>query len=410
MEHDQIKVKKLNEIYDESYDECVEGKIVAIEIKKIGGKKWNIISLADEDEGLTCFISHEDIVSTNIKAGQAVQVQGSVRFNMDIKDVVLWIKQIETIPDNPNWTKQHDKIADKILTHGNIGLSKNINQEMNPEKIFSAIQEYYHDLGVPRRDAYYLMLIDSIMRKSINKFSKRQKGWSTVKRFYLPTKSAEDWKSFLASESHWKKGHSAATLAYCWEEAEGFPLEIQKVFLDSKQSQFVTAQILFAFPEYKVPLPGGVNASQNDIYVLAKSADGLFPIMVEGKVDESFGSLVKTWKEDGGFTPGKQERLQFLLSTLGLQSNVQVDHIRYQLLHRAASAIIEAKRIGSTNAVVLIHSFSKEDRWFEDYNSFLNLFGLRAEKDTVSSPHRIETVTVYFVWVRGNKEYLTKGS
>ena len=50
--------------------------------------------------------------------------------------------------------------------------------------------------------------------------------------------------------------------------------------------------ILMAFPEYKVPLPVGSAASQNDLFVLGKFNDQLISIMVEGKSSEGFGKLV----------------------------------------------------------------------------------------------------------------------
>jgi hypothetical protein len=49
-------------------------------------------------------------------------------------------------------------------------------------------------------------------------------------------------------------------------------------------------------PEFKVPLPGGAHASQNDIFVLARSTAGPISIMVEGKVNESFGPALREWR------------------------------------------------------------------------------------------------------------------
>lgn len=48
----------------------------------------------------------------------------------------------------------------------------------------------------------------------------------------VPTSKAEDWKQFLAKESHWRTGHSAMALAQCWEASKrrGMPLEVQQLF------------------------------------------------------------------------------------------------------------------------------------------------------------------------------------
>jgi len=56
---------------------------------------------------------------------------------------------------------------------------------------------------------------------------------------------------------------------------------------------FHSIEFLLGIPEHQVSLPGGSTASQNDIYVLAKSSrDELISIAVEGKVSEPFGDLV----------------------------------------------------------------------------------------------------------------------
>lgn len=51
--------------------------------------------------------------------------------------------------------------------------------------------------------------------------------------------------------------------------------------------------------------------------------------MVEGKVRESFGPTLVEWEID--VSPGKEERLSFLLLTLGL-SALPRGEVRYQLL------------------------------------------------------------------------------
>ena len=66
--------------------------------------------------------------------------------------------------------------------------------------------------------------------------------------------------------------------------------------------------MLLAIPEYQVTLPPHPgHASQNDLFVLVKAADGnLISITVEGKVDESFGPRLSDWMKDG--SPGKELR------------------------------------------------------------------------------------------------------
>src|SRR6266850_490411 len=196
------------------------------------------------------------------------------------------------------------------------------------------------------------------------------------------TSGPEDWQALLADPTkHWKTGCSARTLAYCWEEAaaEGFP------------------------PEFKVPLPGGVRPSQNDLFVLARGAKGPVSIMVEGKVSESFGPTLGEWRNEA--SQGKKQRLQFLLRTLGLME-VPTASIRYQLLHRAASAVITGEQFRAAAAVMLVHSFSEQRFGWSDYQSFAKLFGVDAKEGVVQRLGRDSMPPLFCVWVVGNFKFL----
>ncbi len=226
-----------------------------------------------------------------------------------------------------------------------------------------------------------------------------------MNKFFIPIDNPEDWKSFLAEpDKQWKSGYSAKALAYCWQEANDFPKDVRRVFERSGFPIFQSIEMLFALPEYKVPLPPYyARPSQNDIFILAKGNNQLVSIMVEGKVSEPFGGTIAEWKKDN--SKGKQERLGFLLNTLQIE-NKKIDHIRYQLLHRTASAIIEARRFNAENVLVLIHSFSQSNEWFDDYNEFLALFGMNSKVNNVTRPKNVDGIDLYFSWIRGDKKYL----
>jgi hypothetical protein len=57
------------------------------------------------------------------------------------------------------------------------------------------------------------------------------------------------------------------------------------------------------------------------------------------RVSESFGPTLEEWLSEA--SPGKRERLSFLLTELGL-ADEPAGTIRYQLLHRVASAVVTA--------------------------------------------------------------------
>jgi len=224
-------------------------------------------------------------------------------------------------------------------------------------------------------------------------------------KIFIPANNPDDWKPLVGLEN-WKTGYSAKALAYCWQEANDFPESVRNVFIKSGIGLFKNVKLLLAFPEYKTPLLGGRRASQNDIFILAKGNNKLISITVEGKVSEPFDKTVAEWKLES--SKGKETRLKFLCDEL-LLAEEQIDHIRYQLLHRTASAIIEAKRFNAQDALMLVHSFSQYDEWFEDYSQFLALFGLNNVKpDSLVFAKNINGIDLYFSWVRGDKKYLSK--
>lgn len=171
----------------------------------------------------------------------------------------------------------------------------------------------------------------------------------------------------------------------------------------SQVPEFNELKALMVFPEHQVPLPGGARPSQNDCWVLARTPIGLVSISVEGKVSEPFGPTVGEWLNEA--SPGKNERLSFLSSALGLDTQPP-GQIRYQLLHRTASAVIEAKRFHARQAIMVVHSFSQTAEWFDDYKEFAALFGAQANLDTIVAAGQPDGVNLYLAWVNGDKRYL----
>ena len=223
-------------------------------------------------------------------------------------------------------------------------------------------------------------------------------------KFFMPTKGPEDWRGFLSSPAtQWRTGYSAKTLAHCWEAAGGFPESVSRVFADSGFPVLRDMEFLIGLPEHQTFLVGGRRPSQSDIFVLASTEKDLITITVEGKVNEEFGPLIGDWKEDG--SKGKRERLADLRKRLKL-SRTGVDHIRYQLLHRTASTLIEAERFHATSAVMLVHSFSQEHKWFEDYQAFVGLFGKSAEPDSATYFGFRDGIALYTAWVVGEPKFL----
>ena len=225
-------------------------------------------------------------------------------------------------------------------------------------------------------------------------------------KYFAPADKPTDWQRLLAKpDAHWQTGYSARSLAYSWTEARGFPIEVQAVRAESKSECLRDLEFLIGIPEHEVPLPGGRRPSQNDIFALAKGSDGLVSIAVEGKVSESFDKPVDERFAEP--TPGQSTRLEFLLKLLELDRDA-VGGIGYQLLHRTASAVIEAKRFGARHAVMVVHSFGQELEHFEDCAAFVGLYGQNAAANRLVEARCVGDVTLYLAWVVGNAEYISR--
>lgn len=216
---------------------------------------------------------------------------------------------------------------------------------------------------------------------------------------YLPTRGAESWRELLADPvKHWAIGYSARTLAYCWEDAKGLPPEIAAMFSGK-------AMLLLAVPEHKVDLPGGTRPSQTDLFALLRLEDRTISCAIEGKVAEPFGPTLGEWLVD--HSPGKAERLAYLCDLLGLTQPLPPD-LRYQLLHRTASAIIEAMRFKTDEAAMIVHSFSQSGAWFDDFAKFANLLGGPAVKGRLLTLNLTSGMPLHLAWVQGQARFLER--
>ena len=229
-------------------------------------------------------------------------------------------------------------------------------------------------------------------------------------KFFIPTTRPKDWQQLLAKpKKHWRGGFSAKALAHAWEEAEGFPPEVRQVLSDGAFPVLRDVELLLALPEYNVPLPGGQRSSRNDIFVLGKTEGQLIAITIEGKVKEPFDKLVGEWLKGIKPNSGKPGRLQFLKQLLEIEDR-NVDRIRYQLLHRTASALLLAEQFNAPYSMMLVHSFSQENAHFEDYRAFLNLLDVGDAEDSVpnsvSYVGKKNGVDLYLAWVRGEERFL----
>ena len=221
-----------------------------------------------------------------------------------------------------------------------------------------------------------------------------------IRRLHIPLVRPEDVIPHLAKqELHWRPGYSAQELAVAWSMSKNdFPASVRSAL--ETAPEYARAEMVDGFFEREVDLGSAGRNSQTDLMVVAGLDDTLGIIAVEGKVEESFADCVGDWNT----TPGKQRRLEGLCGTLGLDI-ASVGAIRYQLLHRTASAIYEAKRYRCRHALMLVHSFSPTHRWFEDFVAFSCALGIPTRKIGQCSPATVcEGVSLRVAWVADSQQ------
>lgn len=222
-------------------------------------------------------------------------------------------------------------------------------------------------------------------------------------KIFVPSTGRDDWRRLLGDpDRHWRETKSAFECAAAWEGAQqgrrGLPALVARA-LDSHPST-ANAEVLVAIPELQVDLPGGGHPSQNDVWALLRVAAGTISLAVEAKSGEPLDRLVGEWLADAPPASGKPLRLQFIRDSLGLQS-VDVSELRYQLLHRAASALVQADRFGARTAVLLIHSFGNhaDDKSREDYQRFAEAMACAPVFNSVVKVGRQTTVPLLIGWL-----------
>lgn len=144
------------------------------------------------------------------------------------------------------------------------------------------------------------------------------------------------------------------TAAAAWEAADGIlPPEISHLLDSSLEPALQHQQLILALPEWQVPLPGGSTNSSTDVLAVCRNGGGLCVIGVEAKVLEDFGPLLSV--KGAQTSEGQADRQAYLHKLLGV-SHFD-DSIRYQLVHRTASALLTAREFHAAAAVMLVHAF-----------------------------------------------------
>jgi hypothetical protein len=224
-----------------------------------------------------------------------------------------------------------------------------------------------------------------------------------LKRIFVPTQSGTDWQRLLAKPKlHWKTGASAMTAAASWEDAKSnLPKEIETLLSSAKVPALVDLKLLAAIPEWEVSLPGGETTSNTDVMAICSNDHGLAAVAVEAKVLEPFGPRIGE-KRDQAST-NQLLRLEYLHHVLKV-SHFH-DNIRYQLLHRTASAILTAQDFHAATAVMLVHAFSTPIDRQKDFLAFCEAMGGEEIGPSFFRVPTFSAPSLYLAWCNGNEKY-----
>jgi hypothetical protein len=210
-----------------------------------------------------------------------------------------------------------------------------------------------------------------------------------------------DWHRLLANpRKQWKKEKSAYESAVAWEAARktprGLPPDIASA-LDS-ENDFRGASLLLGLPEHQVDLEGGGHASQTDLWALLRAPIGVVSLAVEAKAGEPFDETVSEWLASSSARSGKPARIEQLCQLWGVEQDA-IESCRYQLMHRPATAILEAKRFGLSTAVFLVHAFGKNVKSLGHYADWRTALGIETTTNALQQAGRYDGIDFWLGWV-----------
>lgn len=193
--------------------------------------------------------------------------------------------------------------------------------------------------------------------------------------------SLNDWFRHsppAAGERHWKEGRSAKELAKYWMkngELIVVPNELQSLF----NSNPVTSELLVesVIPECTTKLDNFGKGRMHDLLLIGKKDECSIVISIEAKADETFGPTIAERHRNNSVNSKIDERINLLSKQLFL--DVNIESLRYQLLHGIAGTLLEAKKQKADFAVFVVQEFTtsltdpkKQQKNSADLNLFIS--------------------------------------
>lgn len=212
--------------------------------------------------------------------------------------------------------------------------------------------------------------------------------------FHHPTQSLDDLMPRFGDPASYEK-RAAQFLIRSWLAfGEEFP-ELIRLTLATSPA-LAGGSFVEGFFERGTDLGDGRRLSKADLIALLRISKNLAVMSVMAMVDEPFGNLVA--HELASASSAKCARIERLRAMLDI-SVTEVGMIPYELLHRTAAAVIEARRFCADTAVMMVHSFDRDDCGIEAFQRFARAIGIKEAQATYTSgPVIIDGVKLYVGW------------
>lgn len=207
-----------------------------------------------------------------------------------------------------------------------------------------------------------------------------------MNRMCVETRGIGSWRERLAKpDRQWRRGFSAMEAAASWEGASntpsGLPGPVEELF---HGTTFGDPVLMVGIAEHKVSLAGRGGASQCDVWALLDSTGGPISLAVEAKARESFGNDNETldqWLlagETANSLQNRQTRWASIEANLPVAQGGGYMPVPYQLLHRCAAAVLEARRLRLRNAAFIVQAFGAPAQSFLAFSGMYGAMGLPA--------------------------------
>lgn len=198
---------------------------------------------------------------------------------------------------------------------------------------------------------------------------------------------------------HWKQGRSAYEAAHSWIPAGlyaqgGWPPKVREAICAAPE--WSNTSIVAGFFEHATALDTMTGPSNTDVLLVCNNGSNLGVAAIEAKAGETFGERVQEWKT----TEGRERRYLWACDFFGVDPG-ECQLLRWQLFHRTAAAVLEARRFCARDAVMVVHDFSSTNASLHDFQAFSDRLKVSGNcVGSISEPISVQGVSLRLSWVR----------